>query len=97
MTQHSRDELLIKSIIDYLGVGKTYSYKNYTQFKCQNLQDITEKIIPFFLKYPILGVKFLDFIDWCRVAKLIENKAHLTKEGIKEISIIKAGMNKGRK
>lgn len=55
-----------------------------------------EKIIPFFQKYPILGVKSLDFEDWCRVAKLINNKVHLTKEGFKTIRKIKAGMNKGR-
>ena len=53
-------------------------------------------IIPFFNKFPIIGVKALDFEDWCKVAKLMENKAHLTSEGLEEIKQIKAGTNRGR-
>jgi len=36
--------------------------------------DINEKIIPFFEKYPIEGVKSSDFEDFKKVCKLIENK-----------------------
>ena len=96
LIQHSRDELFMKSLVDYFGSGKAYTYKSYTEFKCQSFADNFEKVIPFFQKYPILGVKSLDFADWCKVAKLINNKAHLTKEGFKNIKKIKAGMNKGR-
>jgi hypothetical protein len=96
LIQHSRDELLMKSLVDYFGSGKAYTYKSYTEFKCRSFADIFEKVIPFFQKYPILGVKSLDFADWCKVAKLINNKAHLTKEGFKNIKKIRAGMNKGR-
>ena len=96
LIQHSRDELFMKSLVDYFGFGKAYTYKSYTEFKCRSFADNFEKVIPFFQKYPILGVKSLDFADWCKVAKLINNKAHLTKEGFKNIRKIKAGMNKGR-
>ena len=30
-------------------------------------------------KYPILGVKALDFADFCKVAELMQEKKHLTK------------------
>lgn len=96
LIQHSRDELLVKSLVDYFGFGKAYTYKSNTEFKSRSLADNFEKIIPFFQKYPIIGVKALDFADWCKVALLINNKAHLTKEGFNIIRKIKAGMNKGR-
>ena len=92
----SSDELFMKSLVNYFGFGKAYTYKSYTEFKSRSLVDNFEKIIPFFQKYPILGLKALDFVDWCKVAILINNKAHLTKEGFKNICQIKAGMNKGR-
>ena len=57
---------------------------------------ITEKIIPFFNKYPLQGIKLLDFLDFNQVAKLIENKIHLTSEGFEQIKQIKLGTNKGR-
>ena len=59
--------------------------------------DINEKIIPFFEKYPIEGVKSLDFEDFKKVCKLIENKKHLTPLGIKAILDIKLNMNQNRK
>ena len=67
---------------------------------------INEKIIPFFEKYSIEGVKSLDFEDFKKVCKLIENKKHLTPlllpmrhehRGIKAILDIKLNMNQNRK
>jgi hypothetical protein len=62
-------------------------------------EDINTIIIPFFNKYPILGLKSKDFNDFVKVAKLIQDKAHLTKEGMEQIKQIKSvapRMNKGR-
>lgn len=59
--------------------------------------DVLEIIIPFFNKYPIHGAKSKDFQDFCKVAELMKNKAHLTPSGLARIREIKEGMNKGRK
>ena len=61
------------------------------------ISDISEKIIPFFKKHPVIGVKALDFGDWCEVAEMIKNKEHLTVEGpfLDKIKKIPAGMNRG--
>ncbi len=66
-------------------------------FVVSGLSDITAKIILFFEKYPIVGVKVLDFSDFCKASKLIKDKAHLTEPGLENICLIKAGMNRGRK
>ena len=49
-----------------------------------------------FKKYPIPGVKALDFKDFCRAAELMKEKKHLTPEGLEQIKKIKAGMNSKR-
>ena len=59
--------------------------------------DLNSKIITFFKEYPILGSKYQDFSDWVQVIELMNNKVHLTKEGIDIIWKIKEGMNRGRK
>ena len=99
IAQHKKDEQLIQSFINYFGCGKLYIRTNedICDFKVLIFKDITNKIIPFFQKYPILGIKALDFADWCKVAELMQNKVHLTKEGIDEIKKIKSRMNTGRK
>lgn len=97
LTQHIRDELLMKNLIEYLYCGKVYKYKDAFVYKVYNLPDLAEKIIPLFQKYPIQGVKLLDYLDFVKVIELIKVKAHLTEEGLDQIIKIKAGMNTGRK
>jgi hypothetical protein len=98
ITQHVRDILLLTSFERYLNCGK-YSYQSdkVGNFGVYKFSDIVEKIIPFFNKYPILGVKNYNFQDFCKIAELVSNKAHLTIEGLDKIREIKAGMNKNRK
>ena len=97
IVQDHRDEQLISYLIKYFNCGKTYKYRTWIVFKVTKFDDIQNKIIPFFKKHPIRGVKALDFADLCLAAELIKKKAHLTKEGLDQIKKIKAGMNTGRK
>jgi hypothetical protein len=57
---------------------------------------VWDKIIPFFNKYPVEGVKALNFSDFVAIASLMRDKAHLTPEGYKQILFIKNRMNKSR-
>lgn len=61
-----------------------------------HIKDINNIIIPFFKKYPILGVKALDFNDWCLGAEIVQSKAHLTPEGLARLNTLKKGMSTGR-
>lgn len=99
LSQHARDEVLMKSLVDYLGCGKlekTTIGGGAWNFHVHKFSDVCEKIIPLFRKYPILGVKSENFKDWCNVAELMKEKKHLTQSGVDLICKLKAGMNKGR-
>lgn len=98
VVQHSRDECLMKSFPAYWGCGKYYysDKGDHGDFRVEKFSDIYEIIIPFFHKYPIIGVKSADFQDWCKVAELMNTKKHLTPEGLDQIRQIKAGMNMNR-
>ena len=99
ITQHNRDEQLMKSLIGFFGCGRVATRSNAmaVDFIVTKFEDLTDKVIPIFKKYSVIGVKSKDFADWCQAADLIKNKAHLTAEGLDQIRKIKAGMNKGRK
>ena len=47
----------------------------------------------FLKKYKIAGVKERDF---CKASDIIKVKGHLTLEGLKEISVLKEGMDRKR-
>ena len=71
--------------------------ENSFVFKITKLVDITKKIIPLFEQNPIQGVKQLDFLDFCMVAKIMSEGKHLTTEGLESIITIKNKMNTKRK
>jgi len=83
----------------YLGSG-TIEINNKTSvlsLTITKISIITKIIIPLFNKYPLLGVKNLDYLDWCKTANLFIEGKHLTNEGLNLIKEIKSGMNTGRK
>jgi hypothetical protein len=97
LTQHLRDEPLIRKLSDYLGCGRISKNREGIYLDVTKFSDLTVKIIPLLKNHLILGNKSRDFEDFVKVAELMENKAHLTLTGMDEIRKIKAGMNTGRK
>jgi len=82
--------------VDYLGCGRFSVSKEAAYYTCSRFSDISEKIIPFFNNYPILGVKSDDFKDLCKTCEIVKSRGHLTDEGFNQIGEIKRGMNFGR-
>ena len=99
ISQHSRDIKLMEKLVKYFGSGNVYKYggKFAVSLAIVDFTHITKTIIPFFEKYPIIGVKHKDYLDWCKIHSLMVNRSHLTVEGISLIEEIKLGMNTGRK
>ena len=99
IVQHSRDIELIKLLISTIGCGRIELMleQSAVYFVVTNFKDISEKIIPLFDEYPIQGVKALDYSDLKKTVNLIQNKEHLTKEGLLKIQSIKSNMNIFRK
>lgn len=102
ISQHIRDIELLNLIISYFNSGiiildnrttRTNITANYTITK---FNDIYTILIPFFKKYPLMGIKQLDFIDFCKVAELMNKNEHKTLEGINKIIKIKENMNSNR-
>ena len=96
LTQHSRDVELMNRVMKFFGAGKIYKSRGTVYLHITKLEDLNEKVIPFFEKYKIIGIKSKDYSDFKKVAELMNNKAHLTSEGLEEIHNIKIGINKGR-
>ena len=99
ITQHSRDTLLMESLVIYLDCGQFTKRNNQlcVDFKTGNLNNITTKIIPFLEKYPLQSVKQYNYKNWVEASKIILNKEHLTPQGVEKIKIIKSNMNKNKK
>ena len=95
ITQHVRDEQLLRSLKNYFGCGEYKQMKGKLagNFHVNKISDISEIIIPFLNKYPLHSIKALDFSDFCKAAELIKNGKHLTKEGSDLLVEIKKGID----
>jgi hypothetical protein len=99
ISQHIRDQQLMESFVTYFGCGTLHidSRNPVVTLVITKLSDIQAKILPLFENYPLKGVKGLDYADLCKAVILVNDKAHLTTEGLEQIRSIKVGMNTGRK
>ena len=88
----------MEKIVEYFGSGTIYKYagKSAVSLTIFDFKYITNIIVPFFNKNPIIGIKLYDYLDWSKIHSLMINRSHLTAEGINSIREIKSGMNTGR-
>lgn len=100
ISQHERDLIVLKRIIETLGCGilvKPSLGRNEYTISVGNLKDLVLVIIPFFKKYSLYGAKLLDFNDFCDGIFILKNKGHLSKEGLNQLKILTYRMNTYRK
>jgi len=94
LSQDLRDLELLNRLVDYLGSGivREHPNRNTAELIITKNGDINLKLIKFLTKFPLSGVKLLDFERFKQVSFLIENKMHLTQDGIELIKTIKEKM-----
>lgn len=98
----ARDKTLLEKVKQTLGCGAVYFQKenraNHTQcyrYTVGSHRDIIGKIIPFFQQYNLQSYsKQRSFDSFCKIANLVKQRKHLTKNGIKQISVLKSLMNR---
>nr|QCQ69107.1 LAGLIDADG endonuclease [Powellomyces hirtus] len=95
ITQHIRDEQLMKNIIEFLGCGNLDSRPdaNRCDIKVQDISSLINIIVPLFKVHSLCSIKELDFIYFSNAVDLISYKEHLTVDGLAKIKVIVSKMN----
>lgn len=92
---HSRDNLLLMQIKDYLGgIGNIYTNTKDSKLTVRSLEDIF-KIITHFDNYPLITQKKADFILFKQIILKVVEREHLSAKGLQEIVNIRASINLG--
>ena len=93
---HKKDLTILELIKSSLnGVGNISKGKDSVQYRVASIPELTNIIIPHFIKYPLITQKQADFLLFKKAIELINNKEHLTLPGLSKILSIKASMNLG--
>lgn len=96
------DKGILEKVRKTLGCGSVYfqheTRVNHTQcyrYTVNSHRDIFGEIIPFFQKYPLQSSsKRKTFRIFCKIAGLVRNGTHHTKEGIERVQQLKKEMNR---
>ncbi len=94
-----KDKVILALFKRYLQCGTLRSRPDGVwYYEVNNLNAILTHVIPFFQRYCFLSAKKKrDFAKFVALARLLEQKKHLTEAGIREILAIRREMNDGGK
>jgi hypothetical protein len=97
----ANDRMLLEMVKNQLGCGNIYSldfgrYEGYekrkwrphVKLRVSNFADVYNKVMPFFKKNTLFGVKRQSFEIFCKIAELINTKEHLSEKGLTEIKVL---------
>ena len=80
ITQNSGDLVLLEALNQFFNTkgGSVYDKKDCVHvFMVRNLNEINQKILPFFIEYPLVGTKSYEFEKFTQLASLILSKKHI--------------------
>jgi hypothetical protein len=87
ISQHKRNLEILKEIKEYFGVGAIRFSKrdqNY-RYEVRAINDLVQKVIPHFQKYPLRTSKVRDFLLFVEICKLVSANHHLNADYLEKI------------
>ncbi len=63
------------------------------KYEIRSIDDLVSKVLPHFAQYPLLSAKQREVERFARICELVQQKAHLTQEGIRAIVTLAMQMN----
>ena len=94
VVQHQRDEQILFRLKEYFGFGNVVvNHGDRKEFRVRGLDNLN-KLVRFFIKYPLKTSKRNSFELFAQILELMNNKEHLNKEGLRKIANLASKMNR---
>jgi LAGLIDADG endonuclease len=86
---------VLHAIETYLGCGsiRPDSSDHTVKWETRRLEDILDRVVPHFGRYPLLSGKRYDFDRFASICRPMADGAHLRRDGLIEIVELASGMN----
>jgi LAGLIDADG DNA endonuclease family protein len=99
LSLNERDGDVLRSLQAFFDCGAIrVSRRDRTlKYEARSTAELLECIVPHFERFPLRGVKANSFDGFRQVCRMIEQGAHLTSVGLREIVRIAYGMNLGKR
>jgi len=103
ITQGKKSRASLEKVLDFFGVGHIYPNRRYDNHRedllrycVRSVKELSEVIIPFFQMYSLRTEKRYDFDRYVQCVEIIQQKDHLTVNGLIKIAEIVQTMNRKR-
>jgi len=85
--QHSDSLFTLEALKAFFGCGNIHlnSRDGVYHYTVKNLSNLSDSIIPHFLKYPLKTVKANSFAIFCQICTKLHNGDHFNYKGLKDI------------
>ena len=104
ITQGGKSVETLERIKNYFDCGNVFINRrednhreNLSRYCVRSVEDLRKVVIPFFRHHPLQTAKRQDFELFVGAVDLIERKAHLTRDGLRQIANISSQMNRKSK
>ena len=94
-----KDPTLLYLLQKQLGCGiiKVRKIDSVYSLDITKPEDIIQKVIPFFQKYPVLSTsKCKNFNIFCKIAELMKKGMHRNVDGLRKILVLREMINEGK-
>jgi len=96
VVQHERDIQVLHALKAYFGCGVVRSnHGDRMAYRVRSQEHLLERVIPFFEKHQLKTKKGIEFRKFRKILLMMQEKEHLTDEGIATIREITSRMNRG--
>ena len=87
VSQNKDRSSVLYAIQEYFGCGsiRPDSSDNTLKYEVRSLNDLIDKVIPFFDKHPLLSEKQNDFFVFKQVCEIMNQKGHIQSAGFETI------------
>jgi hypothetical protein len=94
IVQHEKDEILLQKICNTLGCGKVVvNHGDRKELRVRGVENLN-KVVKFFQENQLQTRKRKNFELFAEIISLMNEKKHLTSEGLEEIARIASQMNR---
>jgi hypothetical protein len=95
VSQNRTSESVLQDIQAFFNCGFTRPDRKTSKYEVRNLEDLLQKIIPFFKKNPLRTQKKHDFLVFCEICEVLQKRDHLKEPGVIKLLDLAYSMNQG--
>jgi len=94
VVQHQRDEEVLEKLKSFFGFGSIHiNHDDRKEFRVRGFENLA-KIVQFFKENPLQTSKQKTFEIFSEILEMMNNKEHLTREGLEKITKLASKTNR---